>query len=170
MADYYVGMKQETFLAHNMRHIRRRERVFDCEGGYVSEYQWDDGSYPMEFKAQSIPYHLYRRTEGDKLIMSTRKLTTALWFIIVWLAPVDVYRVYPLIVPPPDYAGKGYPLSVRVPVRAVINLRVGRQCALVVSIDVHHKQVYIHTPVDLKGNLSPVGRPDGQPGPPYLKG
>ena len=44
MADYYVGMKQETFLAHNMRHLRRRERVFDCEGGYVSEYQWDDGS------------------------------------------------------------------------------------------------------------------------------
>ena len=44
MAAYYVGMKQETFLAHNMRHLRRRERVFDCEGGYVSEYQWDDGS------------------------------------------------------------------------------------------------------------------------------
>ena len=44
MADYYVGMKQETFLAHNMRHIRRRERMFDYEGGYVSEYQWDDGS------------------------------------------------------------------------------------------------------------------------------
>lgn len=44
MADYYVGMKQEAFLAHNMCHIRRRERVFDCEGGYVSEYQWDDGS------------------------------------------------------------------------------------------------------------------------------
>ena len=44
MVDYYVGMKQETFLAHNMCHIRRRECVFDCEGGYVSEYQWDDGS------------------------------------------------------------------------------------------------------------------------------
>ncbi|RKU11894.1 hypothetical protein C6502_07320 [Candidatus Poribacteria bacterium] len=44
MADYYVGMKQETFLVHNMCHIRRRERVFDYEGGYVSEYQWDDGS------------------------------------------------------------------------------------------------------------------------------
>ncbi|MYE87923.1 hypothetical protein F4X33_02860 [Candidatus Poribacteria bacterium] len=43
MADYYVGMKQETFLAHNMCHIRCRERVFDCEGGY-SEYQWDDRS------------------------------------------------------------------------------------------------------------------------------
>ena len=44
MVDYYVGMPQETFLAHNMCHIRCRERVFDCEGGYVSEYQWDDGS------------------------------------------------------------------------------------------------------------------------------
>ena len=43
MADCYVGMTLKNFLAHNMRHIRRRERVFDCEGGYVSEYQWDDG-------------------------------------------------------------------------------------------------------------------------------
>ena len=47
MVDHYVGMKQETFLAHNMCHIRRRERVFDCEGGYVSEYQWDDGSISL---------------------------------------------------------------------------------------------------------------------------
>lgn len=47
MVDYYVGMTQKTFLAHNMRHIRRRERVFDCEGGYVSEYQWDDGSISL---------------------------------------------------------------------------------------------------------------------------
>ena len=44
MADYYVGMTLKNFLAHNMRHIRHRERVFDCEDGYVSEYQWDDGS------------------------------------------------------------------------------------------------------------------------------
>ncbi len=47
MVDYYVGMKQETFLTHNMCHIRRRERVFDCEGGYVSEYQWDSGSISL---------------------------------------------------------------------------------------------------------------------------
>ncbi len=43
MSDYYVGMKHESFLAHNRDNIRNTERVFDCEGGNVSEYQWNDG-------------------------------------------------------------------------------------------------------------------------------
>ncbi len=43
MSNYYVGMKHESFLVHNRDNIRNTERVFDCEGGNVSEYQWNDG-------------------------------------------------------------------------------------------------------------------------------
>ena len=43
MSDYYVGMKHENFLANNRDNIRNTDRVFDCEGGNVSQYQWNDG-------------------------------------------------------------------------------------------------------------------------------
>ena len=43
MSDYYVGMKHDTFLAHNKNNIRHTDRMFDCEGGNVSQYQWNDG-------------------------------------------------------------------------------------------------------------------------------
>ena len=38
MSDYYVGMKHENFLANNRDNIRNTDRVFDCEGGNVSQY------------------------------------------------------------------------------------------------------------------------------------
>ena len=44
MSDYYVGMKHDTFLAHNKDNICHTDRVFNCEGGNVSQYQWNDGS------------------------------------------------------------------------------------------------------------------------------
>ena len=43
MSDYYVGMKHDTFLAHNKNNILHSDLLFDCEGGNVSEYQWNDG-------------------------------------------------------------------------------------------------------------------------------
>lgn len=43
MSDYYVGMKHDTFLAHNKNNIHHTDRVFGCEGGNVSQYQWNDG-------------------------------------------------------------------------------------------------------------------------------
>ena len=43
MSDYYVGMKHESFLAHNRDHILHSDLLFNCEGGNVSEYQWNDG-------------------------------------------------------------------------------------------------------------------------------
>ena len=43
MSDYYVGMKHESFLENNGNNIRNTDRVFDCEGGNVSQYQWNDG-------------------------------------------------------------------------------------------------------------------------------
>ena len=43
MSDYYVGMKHETFLAHNKNNILHSNLLFDCEGGNVSQYQWNDG-------------------------------------------------------------------------------------------------------------------------------
>ena len=43
MSDYYVGMKHESFLANNRDNILHSNLLFDCEGGNVSEYQWNDG-------------------------------------------------------------------------------------------------------------------------------
>ena len=43
MSDYYVGMKHETFLTGNKDNIRHTDRVFNYEGGNVSQYQWNDG-------------------------------------------------------------------------------------------------------------------------------
>ncbi len=43
MSGYYVGMKHDTFLVHNKDNILKSDRVFDCEGGNVSGYQWNDG-------------------------------------------------------------------------------------------------------------------------------
>lgn len=43
MSDYYVGMKHRTFLARNKSNILYSDLLFDCEGGNVSEYRWNDG-------------------------------------------------------------------------------------------------------------------------------
>lgn len=43
MSDYYVGMKHDTFLAHNKNNICHSEIVCSCECGHLSEYQWNDG-------------------------------------------------------------------------------------------------------------------------------
>ena len=43
MSDYYVGMKHDTFLVQNKNSICQSDCLFDCEGGNVSQYQWNDG-------------------------------------------------------------------------------------------------------------------------------
>ena len=43
MSDYYIGMKRDTFVAHNKHNIHHSALVCSGEGAYVSEYLWNDG-------------------------------------------------------------------------------------------------------------------------------